>query len=141
MEFYTEYEIISKLGAEIVQSTSDSLKEKTEDELRSIGIVPNTHQMLRWTNVNTLAFHRSALRDEVLEGGSIMTDGRAAPRMRAFAVILIDTITEFEAPVRAGSQQVLKLPSLTRAGRTIDVNLTINVILGSGAKMGEDVMP
>lgn len=137
MGVYTEYEIISQLGREITKATESVLRKRTDDDLRSMGIVSTSQDMLKWTNANALSFHRSALRDEVLKGGSLLIDGTNAPRMRAFAIILTDQ------QVKEPDDATYNLPPITtRSGRKIEVGATIVVRLGGpGAIMGEELMP
>jgi len=141
MQTYTEYEIISSMGEKLAVATSKALKRWTEDELRKIGIVARRSKMLEWTNVNALAFHRSARRDEVLAGAVPVVDGRAAPRMRAFAIVMTDTQKDDGKALYFGEHQDIKLPSITRRGRQIELEVAVTVLPGGqGASMGEDVM-
>ena len=140
MEMYTEYEIISSMGEELVRATSRALQSRTNDELRKIGIVSKTAPMLKWSNVNALAFHRSATRDEVLAGAVRTGEGRTAPRMRAFAILFTDTYPDTSA-VR-GDWWTVPLEPIIRGGRSIQLEATVSVLAGGrGAGMGEDAMP
>ena len=142
MGIYTEYEIISKMGNQLVIATVDALQKRTQDELQTMGIVSKTVAMLKWSNVNSLAFHRSARRDEVLAGAVRAADGRAAPRMRAFAILLVDNRPDDGTAVAGGASQQVALEPITREGRSIQVEATVTVLDGgAGASMGEDAMP
>ncbi|MBE35386.1 MAG: hypothetical protein CMI16_07510 [Opitutaceae bacterium] len=142
MGMYTEYDIISKMGNELVGATGRALQSRTEDELQTMGIVSRTAAMLKWSNVNALAFHRSALRDEVLAGAVRAADGRAAPRMRAFAILLTDNRPDDGTAVSGGASQRVALEPITRGGRSIQLEATVTVLGGgAGASMGEDAMP
>tara|TARA_B100000575_G_scaffold252984_1_gene221320 strand:- start:550 stop:2022 length:1473 start_codon:yes stop_codon:yes gene_type:complete len=142
MGMYTEYEIISEMGQQLVLATGRALRSRTEDELQTMGIVSKTAAMLKWSNVNALAFHRSAKRDEVLAGAVRTADGRAAPRMRAFAILLTDDTPGDGTAVASGASQKVALEPITRGGRSIQLEATVTVLAGgAGASMGEDAMP
>jgi len=142
MGIYTEYEIISKMGHELVFATGRALQRRTEDELQMMGIVSKSAAMLKWSNVNALAFHRSATRDEVLAGAVGTADGSAAPRMRAFAIVFADNTPGEGIAVGDGALQRVALEPITRGGRLIQLEATVTVLAGgAGASMGEDAMP
>jgi len=137
MGVHTEYEIISVMGTALGDATANALKKRSEDELFKIGIVPHAVKMLEWSNANALAFHRSALRDEVLAGAVPAADGGVAPRMRAFAILRTDI---GEAAISA--IDTIRLPNLIRMDREIEVRAVVTVLKGGrGAGMGEDAMP
>ena len=145
MSVMTEYEIISAMGSALEIATSSALEERSERDLWQMGIVANTVNMLEWTNANALAFHRSALRDEVLAGAVPTANGGVAPRMRAFAIVLTDNPTgnkDHSIAINAPGTKYIKLPNITRMGRNIKVDAFVTVLKGGpGAGMGEDAMP
>lgn len=137
MGVHTEYEIISVMGIALDAATSNALKKRSEDELFKIGIVPHAVNMLEWSNANALAFHRSALRDEVLAGAVAAADGGVAPRMRAFAILRTDIREEAIDAI-----DTIRLPNLIRMDREVEVRAVVTVLKGGrGAGMGEDAMP
>ena len=143
MSVKTEYEIISEMGNALIRATSSALEERSEQDLQRMGIVGSAVNMLYWTNANSLAFHRSALRDEVLAGAVRTTEGRAMPRMRAFAILLTDNPSgDDRQAVTSGMTNVIKLPNIIRGGRQIKVSASVTVLRGGqNAGMGEDMMP
>ena len=139
MGLLTEYDIISNMGQQLARATSFALKMRTEDELHQMGIVSKTAPMLKWSNVNALAFHRSALRDEVLAGAVRVADGRVAPRMRAFVILLMNSSG---IAVGGAANQQVTLEPIKHGLQSIQLKATVTVLAGgAGASMGEDAMP
>ena len=88
--YFTEYELISTLGSVFSQATTDVLGEYSEKALGSMGIVSTQSPPLQWSNVNALAFHRSALLDEVKANAIRKPDGTYMPRLRVFSIMVSD---------------------------------------------------
>ena len=141
MEVFTEYEIISAMGVKLVKATSEAVSKISMEDLRIMGIVAKQTEPLEWTNVNALAFHRSASRYEVLKGAVPTSDGRVAPRLRVFAVLLTDNARgKYNVAVRDGATADIEVPA--RAGKNIKIEAHVTILRGGrNAGMGEDVMP
>lgn len=88
--YFTEYELLSTLGSVFSQATTTVLGEYSEKALGSMGIVSTQTPPLKWSNVNALAFHRSALLDEVKANAIRKPDGTYMPRLRVFSAIISD---------------------------------------------------
>ena len=122
--YFTDYELISALGSVFAQATTTVLARYSENALESMGIVSTKTPPLKWSNVNALAFHRSAILEEVKANAILKPDGTYMPRLRVFAIFVSDpashiTDEEIEIPgVVDGTGRPIKT--------TIDLNININ---------------
>ena len=62
----TERELFATLGKLCQDATDTALAQYTEDDLQSMGIRKRTAPMLDWTYLNSMTYHRSPRKDEVL---------------------------------------------------------------------------
>ena len=137
MTMHTEYEVLAALGRMLQDASVAAFGERSEAQLASMGITSRATNALEWSNVNAVTFHRSPSPEQVLENPTLV-DGRAAPRMRAFAVMLAD-----DEPRSCSESNCWRLAGITdKSGRPMDVIVDVEVRDGSGKTgMGEELMP
>jgi hypothetical protein len=134
----TDYEIIGPtVGYVLEKATSQELNEFNDKQLKELGITIREAPMLKWTNVNSLVFHRSPRMDDVMGGASERAAGGLdAQRMRMFAVVTSTPDEYFEL---LGTEIDIN-ESYTYKGNTFPVYARVMVMDGqTHSMMAEDV--
>lgn len=140
MDFFTDYEILSRLGDLMQAPTTEALSKFTDDQLQRMGIVATATPPLQWSNQNSVSHHRSPRREEVLAKLTFVS-GHAAPRVRAFAAVVVDPDPQFKITSRNRASVTVENVTDSK-GRRIAVDLNVAILSGfSGAGMGEDALP
>ena len=140
MDFFTDYEILSRLGDLMQAPTTEALSKFTDDQLQRMGIVATATPPLQWSNQNSVSHHRSPRREEVLAKLTFVS-GHAAPRVRAFAAVVVDPDPQFVITSRNRASVTVENVTDSK-GRRIAVDLNVAILSGfSGAGMGEDALP
>lgn len=121
----TEYELISALSEIFAGGSVEALRKYNETALRQMGITTRETEMLKWTNANALAFHRSVLLNEVVANALMKPDGTYFPRMRGFFALLTDTGGDDGALGRGNTDPIEFTYSFQ--GRNIPVKVFLNL--------------
>lgn len=126
---FTPYEILSQLGSLLSSASTDALGKQSAEELQTMGITSKSTNALEWSNVNAVTFHSSPSHEQVLANPTLR-NGRSVPRMRAFAILEVDTESDESCPKES---ICWRLDDVTDAqGRPIEVMVEVDVLDGSG---------
>lgn len=139
MDTFTPYEILSQLGILLSSASTDALGKQSAEELQTMGITSESTNALEWSNVNAVTFHSSPSHEQVLANPTLR-NGRVVPRMRAFAILEVDTESDERCPEES---RCWRLDDVTDArDRPIEVMVKVDVLDGSGrGGKGEELMP
>ena len=126
----TERELFATLAQLCQEATEAALGELTEDDMQSMGIRFRSSPMLDWTYLNTLTYHRSPKKSEVLE------TARTQHGMRGFIAL-------FKKPPSPDfGKQPNERVVQTRTPRRHPLAVTVEVAVNEEGDwtMGEDMM-
>jgi len=126
----TERELFATLAQLCQEATEASLEKFTEDDMQSMGIRFRSSPMLDWTYLNTLTYHRSPKKSEVLE------TARTQHGVRGFVAIFKKPLNpEYGAEPNT---RVVQTTTPRRHPLTVTIEVTVNE--EDDWTMGEDMM-
>ena len=126
----TERELFATLARRCNEATERALSKFTKDDLQNMGIRFRSSPMLDWTYLNTLTYHRSPNRSEVLE------TAQTRHGMRAFIAILKDP----KEPGFGSNPNERVFHIRTPRNYPLTVNVELSVSQSHDWTMGEDMM-
>lgn len=126
----TKRELFAALGQLCQQATDAALSQYTEDDLQSMGVRKRSVPMLDWTYLNSMTYHRSPRRDEVLE------TARTQHGMRGFIAIF----NKRPNPDFGGQPNERAVQKTTTRGHPLTVTVEIIINEDGDWTMGEDQM-
>ncbi len=128
----TDRELFATLGQICQQATDVALSQYTEDDLQNMGVRKRSVPMLDWTYLNSMTYHRSPRRDEVLE----TADPSSQHGMRGFIAIF----NKRPNPDFGGHPNTRVVQKTTPRGHPLTVTVEIIINEDGDWTMGEDQM-